>query len=364
MTRLVAIVVAVLGAALVASCGAGAGSGAGAGGSAPRRSGDAAASSSLASPPSPLRGGLAPLAGASGDAVASTPSAGASGDGVASTDAGTGAGGGSSPPPPAAAAPVTDAQAPASPARTQPPPQVRAQVQQMEAEIAAIEGFRALLTRVGREMEALPDGTTPVACTSNLRDTLSGVIRDGRSYSSDAGDYRRRVDDLCGGFERWSHPDESLETRIRSYLDHLGRIEGWMRDILGCTGGHYDARCENAYGPEEPEDQAAARDALATVARVRQELRGVPGRQRFPCRSPLWGELAARRWSTSTTRAQMPDLGRNALHLCESIQVDTETVARKVREAREEIARDDAMYAQTVASRQSSITQLRAIYEL
>jgi len=263
--------------------------------------------------------------------------------------------------------PVTPpASAGAATATALPSPQILLTIQNLEDDVAALEGFRPLLERVRGEVTLPADGTPPAACTSGLRDELAAVIRQGTTViASNARGFRSQLDDLCGRFERWHEPREGQQTRMRSYVTHLDRVDEWMRDIRRCIApGPYDRRCENAYGSQRPGDAEEARQAMRTVGEVRRALEGVPERRRFPCRSPLWERIARTRWTMTVARAQIPGLATRARSICDSLGVDEEELTRLVERTREGVDRAAASVTQLSTSRRSSLIQMRATFGL
>jgi hypothetical protein len=200
-------------------------------------------------------------------------------------------------------------------------------------------GLARLLTRVAESDAALDAILALRAASVDARDPLAPpVCTEGRALEAlrtvsataplvvgDVTSLARDVDELCARLRRWREPDERSTPSISSYLQQLRRIEGWMREIRGCAGatGPDSTRCENAYGRTAAPEAAEARDVEVLLAAHRTELEGVEaGAHPFPCATPTLARIAALRFVGTVARAQLPELPRAALRVCESIGVD------------------------------------------
>jgi hypothetical protein len=123
----------------------------------------------------------------------------------------------------------------------------------------------------------------------------------------------------------------------------VDRIVGWMHDIDRCRDAtdQERARCENAYDTSSREAAEEARRAIALLNEHLAELAPVrTGDARFACRTPVLARIEAQRWTGTVARAQLSNLARAAMSVCERLGV----ADRDVREgrARTETALDRA----------------------
>ncbi|MCA9617315.1 MAG: hypothetical protein KC586_31350, partial [Myxococcales bacterium] len=244
-------------------------------------------------------------------------------------------------------------------------PAVLEQVVRLRDELEQLDRITPLLdeaergTRTGRALR------TPAACTSDLRERLQAMVRQGMSMaSSHAGTLRQKLDALCERFERWERPSEHVENRTRSFLSTVDRAERYLNEVVACyTPGPYDGRCRNAYGDTLPDGLRQARAALREIEAVRRVIRHVPGRP-FPCRDAIWQRLIASRWSLRTAEAQITGIGRAALGVCETIGLGDEDLARVHREIDDHLERTRAQLAQTRATTRTTLDNLRRLYRL
>jgi hypothetical protein len=240
--------------------------------------------------------------------------------------------------PPAASAtdPSSDASSPPASPLLLPPPAPLASPQVDGVERA---GLARLLTRIAESDAALdailalraasvdaPEPLAPPVCTAGRAlEALRTASATAPLVVGDVTALVRDVDELCARLRRWREPDERATPAIRQYLQQLRRIEGWMREIRGCAGatGPDAARCENAYGRTAAPEAAEAREVDVLLAAHRAELEGVEaGARPFPCATPTLARIATQRFVGTVARAQLPELPRAALRVCESIGVD------------------------------------------
>jgi len=233
---------------------------------------------------------------------------------------------------------------PAAPATSPDARTVRAHVEVVERDRLA--RLRARIV----EADAVLDAVLALRAASlDARDPLSPrVCADARALealriapasaplvNSDVTLVARDVEELCARLQRWRTPDERSTPAIAQYLQRIRRIEGWMRDIRGCarTTGADAARCENAYGRTADAEASEARDVEALLTAHRAELTGVEsGERAFPCTTPTLARIPLLRFVGPVARAQMPELPRAAMGVCEAIGVD-ETGLRTHRRA-------------------------------
>jgi hypothetical protein len=204
---------------------------------------------------------------------------------------------------------------------------------------ASREGLARLLTRIAEADAALDAVLALRAASVEARDPLAPPVCDeGRALEAlrmapttaplvvgDVTAVAREVEEWCTRLRRWHAPDERSAPVIAQYLQHLRRITGWMQEIRGCLGatGADAARCENAYGRTADAEAAEARMVESWIAAHRAELEGVDGGVRpFPCATPTLGRIAETRFVGPVARAQLPELPRSALRVCEVIGVD------------------------------------------
>jgi len=246
----------------------------------------------------------------------------------------------------------------AAPIRAEPSGATRAAMARLEADLAGYAALQTPLTQLlaAVDVEAIP----PPVCQSDVEQELRPIIRGGSSAASEARSLRDELREFCAPFERYLHPGETLQNRMRSFLTDVGRVEGWMRDILQCVDpGPYGARCQNTYGPRQGDTAQQARRALEQLAEVRRVVDGIP-EVPFPCDHPVWDRLERSRWTLGTARAQMPSIARRARDLCRTMGVDGPSIERTRRELREELERSLARLRRDVRARRQGLSQFRA----
>ena len=260
---------------------------------------------------------------------------------------------------------------PGTPTIIPPSPQVTPQILEvvanLEAQIADIEAARPMVARVRDELALPADGSPPRACgsQSTLRDDLSAAIRAGGNQSSSLSSLRRQLDDICERFARWQSPDDGLVARELSFIEYLGRVEGWMHDIQDCVHSQgWNRRCENNYGAQPDRAVEQVQRALRLLAQVRTALENVPNTRPFPCRAPIWAQLKDSQFDGHIVQINVPRIGTDAARLCQSIGVDEEGMSRRVQQLDDEVARTLAQLTQQATTYRSSLHQLRANFHL
>ncbi|MEZ4253449.1 MAG: hypothetical protein R3B99_35010 [Polyangiales bacterium] len=258
----------------------------------------------------------------------------------------------------------------AAPTTTPPPtatanPAILEQVVRLRDELEQLDRITPLLDEAERGTRAGRALRTPAACTSDLRERLQALVRQGMSMaSSHAGTLRQKLDSLCGRFERWERPSEQVESRTRSFLTTVDRAERYLNEVVACyTPGPYDGRCRNAYGDTLPDGLRQARAALREIEAVRRVIRHVPDRP-FPCRDAIWQRLIASRWTLRTAEAQITGIGRAAVGVCETIRLGDEELTRAHREIDDHLERTRAQLAQSRATTRTALDNLRRLYRL
>lgn len=245
---------------------------------------------------------------------------------------------------------------------TRPPsvsPLVLEQIERTRDGIAELDRVRPMIEAAQRGLTRPRDGSAPAVCRGDLREQLQQVIREGLASSSLVATLRRQLDDICQRWERWEQPDTRVEARYQRMVSHLDRVDGWMNDIIRChEPGPYDGRCHNTFGDPEPGAVAQARLAMRETAATRRVLARAPGGRRFPCNDPRWQRVMTMSWTLSTAAAQMPDIGRNAMRVCEAIGIETAELEQLWQRTQDIIER---LRAQVAEQRN---TQVRALENL
>ncbi len=238
---------------------------------------------------------------------------------------------------------------------------VRRAIVTMRSDVESLVALQPLLPRIRREI----DGRSPAACTSDLRESLRSIVRQGGTADSIARHYKTKLDDLCERFERQASPDERLQNRIRRLVAHVDRIENWMNEISACVNpGPYNGRCRNAYGQQRPDTLEQTRRGLREVRNLRRVLGNDPPNRPFPCNAPIWRRLEESQWTLRTAQAQFPSLARTAKQLCNSIGVEPEALERLRGQIRERLEQDTARTREWLEQRRSALAQMRETYGL
>lgn len=249
--------------------------------------------------------------------------------------------------------------------RQAPNPAVLEQVVRLRDDLELNRRLEPLLVETERTARLPRDGSTPAVCRGDLRERLQALVREGAAANaSHASSLRGKLDELCERFARWERPTEVVDTRVRSFVAQVNRVEGFLNDIVRCyEPGPYDGRCRNAYSAPTEDGLSQARAALREVAAVKRVIRGVPERP-FPCRDAIWERLVGTRWTLRTAEAQIPSLGSAAVAVCETIGVLPRDVERAHRELSDTVERIRAQAAQTARTTQAALESLRATYGL
>jgi hypothetical protein len=251
------------------------------------------------------------------------------------------------------------------------PPEMRARMQvtidQMTTQNEELSRFAALLSGLDQQLEPRRRRRrleAPAACVPALREQLRTMVRQGHDMASEARSIMQKLDEVCEPFELWDEPNESIQGRIRRFLEHVGRIEGWMADIGEChAAANYEFRCSNAYGERNASAIEEAREVLALMREVRTVMRGVPGR-RFPCGHALWRRLRESTWTVRTATAQVPRLGASAVDVCEAIGVDPANLQEARTDVTNTLERTLARIAQRRTQNEQTIVRLRQAYNI
>jgi hypothetical protein len=206
---------------------------------------------------------------------------------------------------------------------------LRARIVESDAVLDAVLALRAA------SIEARDPLAPPVCADARSLEALRIAPASAPLVISDVTHVARGIEELCARLQRWRTPDERSTPAIAEYLQRIQRIEGWMRDIRGCarTTGADAARCENAYGRTADAEASEARDVEALLTAHRTELAGVvSGERAFPCTTPTLARIPLMRFVGTVARAQLPELPRAAMGVCQAIGVD-ETGLRTHRRA-------------------------------
>lgn len=241
---------------------------------------------------------------------------------------------------------------------------LREMMTQAEVRIRAIDDVLAILAAVRAGSVDSQGVATPSICTNRADlERVQILAVSGADLGWDGTGCVRAIEDLCARLDRWRVPDDRSRPAIIGYLQRLGRIEGWMREIRACVGstGRDAARCENAYGRTQDAGATEARAVEALIAAHRAELDGVAtGARPFPCTTPTLVRIGTTTFTGSVARAQMTSLPRDAERVCDTIGVSERELRTTLRNVRARLDHAESALRGQRRVQQNSIESISA----